>query len=88
MIEVAIAITKGALLRNESRGGHYKLDFPKRNDAEWLKITLAEYRPDSPVITYRPVDCRYLKPQARDYTVAAKVVPHFEGLPTTFVPPL
>lgn len=88
MIEIAIAITKGALLRNESRGGHYKVDFPKRNDAEWLKITLAEYRPDSPVITYRPVDCRYLKPQARDYTVAAKVVPHFEGLPTTFVPPL
>ena len=88
MIEVAIAITKGALLRNESRGGHYKVDFPKRNDAEWLKITLAEYRPDTPSITYRPVDCRYLKPQARDYTVAAKVIPHFEGLPTNFVPPL
>jgi succinate dehydrogenase / fumarate reductase flavoprotein subunit len=88
MVEVAIAITKGALLRNESRGSHFKPEFPKRSDAEWLKITLAEYRPDSPIITYRPVDCRYIKPQARDYTVAAKVVPHFEGLPTTFVPPL
>ena len=88
MIELALAITKGALLRNESRGSHFKPEFPNRNDAEWLKITLAEYRPDAPVITYRPVDCRYLKPQMRDYTSAAKTVPHFEGLPSTFVPPL
>ena len=88
MLEIALAITKGALLRNESRGSHFKPEFPKRNDEEWLKITLAEYRPDSPSITYRPVDCRYLKPQMRDYTVAAKVIPHFEGLPTTIVPPL
>ena len=88
MLEIALAITKGALLRNESRGSHFKPEFPKRNDADWLKVTLAEYRPDSPAISYRPVDCRYLKPQMRDYTVAAAVVPHFEGLPSTIVPPL
>jgi succinate dehydrogenase / fumarate reductase, flavoprotein subunit len=88
MIEIALAITKGALLRNESRGSHFKPEFPKRDDEHWLKITLAEYKPDAPVITYRPVDCRYLKPQLRDYTVAAKTIPHFEGLPTTIAPPL
>ena len=88
MLEIALAITKGALLRDESRGSHFKPEFPKRNDAEWLKITLAEYQPDEPRISYRPVDCRYLKPQMRDYTSAAKAIPHFEGLPSTFVPPL
>lgn len=88
MLEIAIVITKGALLRNESRGGHFKTDFPERNDTDWLKTTIAEYRPDTPIITYKPVDTRYIKPQARDYTVAAKVIPHFEGLPETFEIPL
>lgn len=88
MLELAIVITKGALLRNESRGGHFKTDFPERNDTDWLKTTIAEYRPDTPIITYKPVDCRYIKPQRRDYTVAAKVVPHFEGLPETLELPL
>ncbi len=88
MLEIAIVITKGALLRNESRGGHFKTDFPELNDTDWLKTTIAEYRPDTPIITYKPVDCRYIKPQKRDYTVAAKVVPHFEGLPETLVLPL
>ena len=88
MLEIAIVITKGALLRNESRGGHFKTDFPELNDTDWLKTTIAEYRPDTPIITYKPVDCRYLRPQRRDYTVAAKVVPHFEGLPESFELPL
>jgi succinate dehydrogenase / fumarate reductase, flavoprotein subunit len=88
MIEIAIVITKGALLRNESRGGHFKQEFPERNDADWLKTTIAEYRPDTPIITYKPVDCRYIKPQRRDYTVAAKVVPHFENLPENVELPL
>jgi succinate dehydrogenase / fumarate reductase flavoprotein subunit len=88
MIEIAIVITKGALLRNESRGGHFKTDFPERNDTDWLKTTIAEYRPDTPIITYKPVDCRYVQPQARDYTVAVKGVPHFEGLPEPLELPL
>jgi succinate dehydrogenase / fumarate reductase flavoprotein subunit len=88
MLEIAIVITKGALLRNESRGGHFKTDFPERNDTDWLKTTIAEYHPDTPSITYKPVDCRYIKPQRRDYTVAAQVVPHFEGLPETLELPL
>lgn len=88
MIELALVITKGALERNESRGAHAKAEFPNRNDADWLKTTIAQYNQDEPELTYRDVDCRYLKPQKRDYTVAAKVIPHFEGLPEKIDLPL
>src|SRR5262249_25076109 len=41
MLELARPITIGALNRNESRGAHYKPEFPNRDDNEWLKTTLA-----------------------------------------------
>jgi succinate dehydrogenase / fumarate reductase, flavoprotein subunit len=90
MLEIALIITKGALLRNEFRGSHYKPEFPQRDDAHWLKTTIATYDPalDEPVITYLPVDTRYLKPAARDYSKAKKVVPHFENLPSNIPLPL
>ncbi len=81
MLELALVITKGALLRNEFRGAHYKPEFSKRDDQHWLKTTIAAYAPDEPVITYIPVDLRYLKPTARDYSKAKKVIPHFENVP-------
>lgn len=83
MLELALVITRGALLRNESRGSHYKPEFPERNDADWLKITMASYDPnkDEPVISYRPVDMRHLKPTFRDYTKAKKVKPTLENIP-------
>ncbi len=43
MIELALVIAKGALLRNEFRGAHYKPDFPDRDDKNWLKTTIAMY---------------------------------------------
>ncbi len=84
MIELALVITKGALLRDEFRGAHYKPEFPERDDQNWLKTTIASYDPkmDEPEITYVPVDLRYLKPTARDYSKAKKVVPRFENLPS------
>lgn len=90
MLELALLITKGALLRNEFRGSHYKPEFPQRDDAHWLKTTIATYDPalDEPVITYMPVDTRYLKPAARDYSKAKKVVPHFENLPSNIPLPI
>lgn len=90
MLEIALVMTKGALLRNEFRGAHYKPEFPTRDDAHWLKTTLATYDPslDEPVISYRPVDTRYLKPSARDYSKARKVVPHFENIPSNIVLPV
>ena len=48
MLNLARVITLGALNRNESRGAHYKPEFPDRNDDEWLKTTIAEYSEESP----------------------------------------
>ncbi len=41
MLELALVITKGALLRDEFRGAHYKPEFPERDDEHWLKTTIA-----------------------------------------------
>jgi succinate dehydrogenase / fumarate reductase, flavoprotein subunit len=69
MILMAEAILKAALLRNESRGAHFKPDFPERDDANFLKTTLATYdaRTNSPEITYGPVDTSLVPPRARTY---------------------
>jgi succinate dehydrogenase / fumarate reductase flavoprotein subunit len=47
MLHLARVITVGALNRNESRGAHYKPDFPERDDAQFMKTTLALYSQDS-----------------------------------------
>ena len=67
MLELARVITLGALRRDESRGAHYKPDFPDRNDAQWLKTTLATWTPDGPELRYAPVDTSLLTPEARKY---------------------
>jgi succinate dehydrogenase / fumarate reductase flavoprotein subunit len=67
MLEAARVITLGALRRDESRGAHYKPDFPERNDAQWLKTTLAAWTPSGPEFRYAPVDTSLLKPEARKY---------------------
>jgi succinate dehydrogenase / fumarate reductase flavoprotein subunit len=67
MLELARVITLGALRRDESRGAHYKPDFPDRNDREWLKTTLATWTPSGPEFRYAPVDISLLKPEARKY---------------------
>lgn len=83
MLEIAKVITKGALLRDEFRGAHFKPQFPKRDDQNWLKTTLARFdaRDDEPLISYEPVDTRHLKPVLRDYTEAKKMKPTLENLP-------
>jgi succinate dehydrogenase / fumarate reductase flavoprotein subunit len=68
MLELAEAMTKGALLRNESRGAHYKPEFPERDDKNFLKTTKAKYTPDGPQIEYEDVDISLIKPRKRDYT--------------------
>jgi fumarate reductase flavoprotein subunit len=47
MLKVALCIAYGALVRTESRGAHFRQDFPRRNDAEWLKRTLATWKGDA-----------------------------------------
>ena len=61
-------ITLGALNRNESRGAHYKPDFPKRDDENFLKTTIAEFSGEGPVLSYEAVDISLLKPRVRDYS--------------------
>ena len=68
MLHLARAITMGALKRDESRGSHFKPDFPKRNDQDFLKTTKAIWSPDGPKIEYEKVDTRYIQPRERKYT--------------------
>jgi succinate dehydrogenase / fumarate reductase flavoprotein subunit len=68
MLELARVITLGALNRNESRGAHYKPEFPERNDEEWLKTTIAEWSAEGPVFSYIPVDVSLIPPRKRDYS--------------------
>ncbi|MGR3973924.1 MAG: succinate dehydrogenase flavoprotein subunit [Candidatus Rhabdochlamydia sp.] len=88
MLELALAMTKGALARNESRGAHFKPEYPHRDDQNWLKTTLASYQQEEPSLSYKPVDIRHLKPQARDYVHAKKVKPTLDNIPTQVVLPL
>lgn len=68
MLELAEAMTLGALLRDESRGAHYKPDFPERDDENFLKTTKAKWTPDGPKIEYEEVDVSLIPPRKRDYT--------------------
>jgi succinate dehydrogenase / fumarate reductase flavoprotein subunit len=68
MLDLARVITLGALNRNESRGAHYKPDFPNRDDEKFLKTTIAEYSGEGPVFSYEPVDISLLAPRKRDYS--------------------
>lgn len=68
MLLLAEIMTKGALQRDESRGAHYKPDFPDRDDARFLKTTIASYTPDGPEIRYDSVDISQVKPRPRKYT--------------------
>jgi succinate dehydrogenase / fumarate reductase, flavoprotein subunit len=88
MLELALVITKGALLRNEFRGSHFKPEFPERDDANWLKTTIATYAIDEPQISYEPVDVRHVKPVTRDYTVAKKIRPTLKNVPDRIPLPL
>jgi succinate dehydrogenase / fumarate reductase flavoprotein subunit len=55
LLEIAETIVVGALGREESRGAHYRADFPKRNDTAWLRHSLSYRRPGGPHLTYAPV---------------------------------
>ena len=62
MLELARVIVLGALNRNESRGAHYKPEFPERDDEHWLKTTEAQWTPNGPTFSYVPVDIALVDP--------------------------
>jgi fumarate reductase flavoprotein subunit len=69
MLRLALCISTGARDRTESRGSHYREDFPKRDDENWLNRTLAYWRPgaDRPELKYEPVTITELPPGDRGY---------------------
>lgn len=70
MLQLARVITLGAYNRNESRGAHYKPDYPERNDDEWLKTTMAKHVSpyEAPEFEYQDVDVSLITPRKRDYS--------------------
>jgi succinate dehydrogenase / fumarate reductase flavoprotein subunit len=72
MLQLSRVIAQGAALRNESRGAHYKPDFPERNDKDFLKTTKAYFAPDvdEPRFEFEPVDISLLPPRERRYDAA------------------
>jgi len=64
MIKLALTIAYGALARTESRGAHFRHDYPRRNDAEWLKRTLATWKSETdtlPTLAYEPLDVKKME---------------------------
>ncbi len=72
MLELARVVTLGALNRNESRGAHYKPEFPDRDDANWMKTTKAKWTPQGPTFEYEDIDVSLIPPRERRYDVANK----------------
>jgi succinate dehydrogenase / fumarate reductase flavoprotein subunit len=70
MLVLARVITAGALCRNESRGAHYKPEFPNRDDTNWLKTTRAKWVNNDIKLTYEPVDISQIPPRPRRYDAA------------------
>lgn len=70
MLVLSRVMVKGALLRDESRGAHYKPAFPERDDSRFLKSTIAEFKgaSEAPAISYEEVDTSLIKPRKRDYS--------------------
>ncbi len=67
MLDTAETMAAGALARQESRGAHSRLDFKTRDDANWMKHTLAHYTPDGARLDYEPVTKTKWEPEERKY---------------------
>lgn len=67
MLDCAETIAASALARQESRGAHFRTDFPKRDDQNWLKHVLCYYTPEGPRIDYLPVTITRWPPAERTY---------------------
>ena len=69
MVKLAEVIVRGSLARTESRGSHYRTDYPERHDEDFLKSTIARYDPetDLPQISFEPVETGMVPPRPRTY---------------------
>jgi len=70
MIEMSKAIVGGAIVRNESRGAHFKMDTPNRDDDNWLVTTKATWAPEGPQFDLsEQIDTTFIAPRARKYRI-------------------
>ncbi|MBX7133325.1 MAG: succinate dehydrogenase flavoprotein subunit [Fimbriimonadaceae bacterium] len=70
MIEMSKAIVGGAIIRDESRGAHFKMDTPNRDDQHWLRTTKATWTEAGPEFDLsEEIDCSYIAPRARKYRI-------------------
>lgn len=67
VLDLAETIVLGAIAREESRGAHFRVDFPRRDDESWLKHTLVRLTPDGPRVSHVPVTITRYAPQERRY---------------------
>ena len=67
LLDLAEVTTVSALMRKESRGAHAREDFPKRDDANWMKHTLAWLKDGDVELRYKPVDFTRFEPKERVY---------------------
>jgi len=67
MLHLADVIVEGALARKESRGSHFRTDYPHRDDAHWLRHTLAYKTPEGPRFDYKEVTITSYPPKERTY---------------------
>src|SRR5262252_3979336 len=72
MLQLSRVIAQGAAMRDESRGAHFKPDFPDRDDKNWLKTTKAYFAADAdePRFEFEPVDISLIPPRPRRYDMA------------------
>jgi succinate dehydrogenase / fumarate reductase flavoprotein subunit len=71
MLHLSRVVVQGAAVRDESRGAHYKPDFPERNDEKFLKTTKVTFVDGAPKIDWEEVDISQIKPRPRSYAATA-----------------
>ena len=81
MLKVALCVAKGALERTESRGAHYREDYLKRDDANWLNRTLTSWPDENqtlPTISYEALDIMTMElpPAFRGYGAKGMIIEH------------
>ncbi len=67
LLNLAESIAVSALARRESRGAHFREDFPERDDDGWLRHTLIRMARPEPILTYKPVRITRFEPKPREY---------------------
>ena len=67
MLEMADCLVTGAVARTESRGAHSRLDYPERDDENWLRHTLTSYDDGGVALDYKPVTITEHQPAVRTY---------------------